>query len=174
MGTNSLTITNRLKSKRCDCHSCSSADQQDDFTDLYLALGSIAAFGGGITFAGIIANIDEGHGHHRRLSGFSQHHARGFLAISWLLFTLDLCLSSMMYAASRLSQSLLSNESWAISLMRWANLLSALILPCLLVAALLMASLAVCAYCRETGWIAVGFCTFFGLMILCWWLLYLR
>ena len=47
-------------------------------------------------------------------------------------------------------------------------------LPGLIVAALLMASLAVSAYCEETGWIAVGFCVFVGVMVIFWWGVYAK
>ena len=169
--SNTGTTAKSLNPTRCDHTNCASAERQDDFYEnLHVAIVTITTFGGGITFAGITTNVDEGHGRHRIDSRISQHRARSFLAISWLLFTLDMCLSIMMIAACYLYRRTMNEAHWACSPVHWANLFSALVLPGLFVAALLFASLAVCAYCEGTGFIAVGFCTFFGVVIVGWWL----
>ncbi|KAJ9656653.1 hypothetical protein H2198_004772 [Neophaeococcomyces mojaviensis] len=134
---------------------------------LFTGIIFLATFGGSITFQTIIQDLgigeDENPGHR-----FSRKRARTFLAISWVLFTIDLVLSSILLAMLYLYGGR-AQHSWADNPV--VRLISFILLPGVLVGALLFSSLAITAYSEPTGWTAVGFCGFFGGFILIWWLI---
>jgi len=132
---------------------------------LFTGIIFLATFGGSITFQTIIQDLgtkqDDNPGHR-----FSRKRARTFLAISWVLFTIDLGLSAILVAMLYLYKGE-QRKSWADKL--FVRLISFILLPGVLVGALLFSSLAITAYSEPTGWTAVGFCGLFAFAILLWW-----
>lgn len=133
---------------------------------LFTGVVFLSTFGGSITFQTIIQDLgtgeDENPGHR-----FSRRRARTFLAISWVLFTVDLGVSAILIAMLYLYRGR-SQNSWADSF--FVRVVSFMFLPGVLIGALLFSSLAVTAYSEPTGWTAVGFCGLFGTTVLAWWL----
>lgn len=132
---------------------------------LFTGIIFLSTFGGSITFQTIIQDLGENEdsnpGHR-----FSRKRARTFLAISWLLFVVDLGVSALLIAMLYLYRGH-KQSSWADTI--YVRVLSFIFLPGVLVGALLFSSLAVTAYSEPTGWTAVGFCGAFGLTVLIWW-----
>ncbi|KAK5051327.1 hypothetical protein LTR84_002979 [Exophiala bonariae] len=132
---------------------------------LFTGIIFLSTFGGSITFQTIIQDLgdqeDSNPGHR-----FSRKRARTFLAISWLLFVIDLGVSALLMAMLYLYRGP-KQSSWADTI--YVRVLSFIFLPGVLIGALLFSSLAVTAYSEPTGWTAVGFCGAFGLAVLVWW-----
>jgi hypothetical protein len=132
---------------------------------LFTGVIFLSTFGGSITFQTIIQDLgtgeDENPGHR-----FSRRRARTFLAISWLLFVIDLGVSAILIAMLYLYRGKFGND-WADHIV--VRVMSFIFLPGVLIGALLFSSLAVTAYSEPTGWTAVGFCGIFGLAVIAWW-----
>jgi hypothetical protein len=131
---------------------------------------AFAAFGGSITFQCIFQTMpDTTENRH-----ITPKRARSFIAISWLLFTMDLSLSSIVLAAlyvskTRSTKEGIHKESWPRQLHRGVNVIAALILPLGSVAALIFAALAVSVLSLAVGKTALISVIVLGGAIVLWW-----
>lgn len=133
------------------------------FDNFFKTIVGVATLGASVTFSKVLSQpvtpwIDY---------GFSTDTVQDFLAISWLLFLLDLVITS--FAASALSlyhpQAVkyfgTSDSSDRRIVMWWATLVS-FVLYGLLISAFTFLGLAVTAYVGRVGWVAIAFTAFFG------------
>ena len=140
------------------------------YQQLFTGVVAFSAFGGSITFQCIFQQMpDTTENKH-----ITPKHARDLIATSWLLFTMDLSLSSIVLAALFLSKmrgpkERESPETWHRILHRNLNLVAALILPLGSVAALIFAALAVSVLSYAVGQTALISVTVLGGAILLWW-----
>ncbi|EXJ67699.1 uncharacterized protein A1O5_09045 [Cladophialophora psammophila CBS 110553] len=139
------------------------ASPEDRFYEkLFAAVVAFAAFGGSITFQCIFQAVPA----QTQNPQVTPEHARTFIAISWLLFTMDLSLASISLAAmyvhkswSKKTQQDLETQadskvSWTkvrFQVFRYVNLIAALVLPLGSVVALVFAALAVSVFSASVG-----------------------
>jgi len=143
------------------------------YEKLFTAVVAFAAFGGAITFQCIFQDIPVG----TEKSPISPHRARVFIGISWLLFTMDLSLSSIVLAALYVARTRTTIDSeqekkWykhKIRIFRVVNLVAALVLPLTAVAALVFAALAVTEVSLKVGKTALISVIVLGGAIFAWW-----
>jgi hypothetical protein len=139
------------------------------FNGLFTTMIGIATLGASITFSYVLSNDTRPPASSRSI--FDSEQIQLFLAISWLFFLLVLAFAS-------LGSTLLTffkahwvadwNGDWGktsqLSVQMYATYASAL-LGVLTIAAFTLLGLVVVAYSPVVGWMAVGFTTFFGLII---------
>lgn len=139
------------------------------FNGLFTTIIGIATLGASVTFSYVLSNNTQ-----QPLSAnptFSMEQIQTFLAISWLLFLLALAVAS-------LGSTLLTffkkhwvadwngtngrTSQWSVQM--YASVISG-IMGGLVIGAFILLGLVVVAYSPIVGWIAVGFTSFFGLII---------
>ncbi|OCT47181.1 hypothetical protein CLCR_02594 [Cladophialophora carrionii] len=150
--------------------STSGCGDEQFYQQLFTAVVAFAAFGGSITFQCIFQTMpDTTENKH-----ITPKRARTFIAISWLLFTMDLSLSSIVLAALYVCKTRSAREgertdTWHKQLHRAMNLIAALVLPLVCVAALIFAALAVSVLSLAVGEVALVSVTVLGGSIVLWW-----
>ncbi|EXJ57470.1 hypothetical protein A1O7_07818 [Cladophialophora yegresii CBS 114405] len=151
-------------------HSTSGCGDEQFYQQLFTAVVAFAAFGGSITFQCIFQTMpDTTENKH-----ITPKRARTFIAISWLLFTMDLSLSSIVLAALYVCKTRSAREgehtrTWHKPLHRAMNLIAALVLPLGSVAALIFAALAVSVLSLAVGETALVSVAVLGGSIVLWW-----
>jgi len=140
------------------------------YQQLFTAVVAFSAFGGSITFQCIFQTMPET----TENKHITPKRARTFIGISWLLFTMDLSLSSIVLAALYISKTKSAKEgepkeSWHKQLHKYVNLFAALILPLGSVAALIFAALAVSVLSLAVGKTALISVIVLGGAIVLWW-----
>ena len=143
------------------------------YEKLFTAVVAFAAFGGSITFQCIFQTIPEA----TEKPLVSPKRARTFIAISWLIFTMDLSLSSMVLAALYVARTRTPGDprrekDWneaKVQIFRFVNLIAALVLPLGSVAALVFAALAVSVVSIAVGKTALISVIVLGGTIFMWW-----
>ena len=91
------------------------------------------------------------------------------MSISWVLFTSDLCLSSMFTAAAYVIRRRQTREQWQASKFQYANLAATLILSELSVSALVFVSIGVTAFSESVGYAATGLFSSLALAVFVGW-----
>ena len=150
--------------------SLSNSTEARFYQQLFTAVVAFSALGGSITFQCIFQEVPEA----TQNKHISKERARTLVAISWLLFTMDLGLSSIVLAALYVRKTTTvkeggSQETWDQRLHRYVNISAALILPLGAVAALIFAALAVSAVSYAVGLTALVSVSVLGGAILVWW-----
>jgi hypothetical protein len=140
------------------------------YEKLFIALVTFAAFGGSITFQCIWQTAPTT----SENKSLTPQRARTFIALSWLLFTIDLALSSILLAALYVCKNRVSKAgdtwyNWKIVIFRYINLLAALILPLGCIAALVFAALAVSVLSYAVGKTALICVIVLGGIVVLWW-----
>ncbi|KIX99712.1 uncharacterized protein Z520_04348 [Fonsecaea multimorphosa CBS 102226] len=134
---------------------------EDKFYEkLFGGVVAFAAFGGSITFQCIFQAVPDT----TENPEVTPEHARTFIAISWLLFTMDLSLASVLLAAMYVHKAwhrrhqLEPETQWTrfrFDVFRYVNLIAALVLPLGSLIALMFTALAVSVFSSNVGWAAL-------------------
>ncbi|KAJ9610755.1 hypothetical protein H2200_005532 [Cladophialophora chaetospira] len=143
--------------------------EEQFYQQLFTALVAFCVFGGSITFQCIFQTMPET----TENKHITPKRARTFIALSWLIFTMDLSLSSIVLAALYVSKMRAregeQKDSWHKRLHRYVNLVAALVLPLGAVAALIFAALAVSVLSIAVGKTALISVIVLGGAIVLWW-----
>ena len=154
-------------------HSPTDTGEAHFYQQLFTALVAFSIFGGSITFQAIFQAMPDS----TQKTNVTPALARDYIAISWLLFTMDLSLSSIMLAALYVSRKTAGGDSqqrepWHKRIHRYLNLVAALILPLAAVAALIFTALAIQVISIAVGKTAlVSVCVLGGVIVL-WWFIF--
>ncbi|KAH0839157.1 hypothetical protein AYO21_05577 [Fonsecaea monophora] len=149
---------------------------EDKFYEkFFAAVVAFAAFGGSITFQCIFQAVPET----TENPDVPPKHSRTFIAISWVLFTMDLSLASILLAAMYVHKAWYKKRQttkethWTrfrFKVFRYVNLIAALVLPLGSVAALAFAALAVSVWSVRVGKTALVSVITLGVAILILWI----
>jgi len=135
------------------------------FNSFFTTIVGVSTFGASVTFSKVLSTpvtpwIDY---------GISTDAIQNYLAISWLLFLLDLAITS--FATSALSlyrpqavKYFGTNDSSDRRIVMWYATVVSFALFGLLMAAFTFLGLAATAYVGPIGWVAVGFTAFFAVL----------
>ncbi|TAQ85970.1 hypothetical protein B7494_g5702 [Chlorociboria aeruginascens] len=135
------------------------------FETFFTTVVAVTTLGASLTFSRIVsAPVDPWQYH-----GISSTSIQNYMAISWLLFILDLVITA--FAASALSlwrpkaiKLFGTSDSQDRRTVMWYATFVSMVLFGLLIMAFLFLALVVVAYTGPTGWAAVAFTVFFGIM----------
>jgi len=136
----------------------------------------ISTFGASITFQVIIQQLDDTQKTESGNHPFDYNEAQSFLATAWLLFIVGLglsCYSLGILWFYRLHMKLAINDGGTHPSEIFA-IIAALLVQGLMLAAFLFSGLAISAYSRKPGLVAVGFILGFSIIALILWIVQVK
>lgn len=132
---------------------------------LFTVLVALSTLGASVTFSYVVSGIRTPT---TTKSGFSNGEYETFMALSWLLFILDLAFATLFSTLLAFYQDQAvahwqSTNKVARSYIQWSATAATALLYGMTIAAFIFLSLVITAYSLVVGWIAVGFTVLFGL-----------
>jgi len=137
----------------------------DWFNSLFTVIVALSTLGASVTFSYVVSGIRTPTGSHPT---FSTKKYETFMAISWLLFMLDLAVSTLFSTLLTFFKDD-AVPDWGSSnlqkrmFIQWSATLATALLYGLTIIAFIFLGLVITAYSAVVGWIAVAFTAAFGL-----------